>query len=394
MTLPSRLKFGVFMAPFHQLGEDPTLALERDLELIQWLDYLDFDEAWIGEHHSAGWEIIASPEIFIGVAADRTKHIKLGTGVTSLPYHHPLMVANRMVLLDHMTRGRVMLGVGPGALVTDALMLGIEPNTQRPRMDEAMGVILRLLTDPSPFTYESDWFQLKEARLHLRPYTQPHFPLAVAAAASPSGMVLAGKYGLGVLSISGPRGDATLADYWNIAEQTAAEHGRTVKREEWRLVMQVHLAETREQAMAEVRQRAGVYWRDYFEGVMGFPKPFDAEQDEIVDQMNQRRTWCIGTPDDLIATIERLDEQSGGFGGLLVTSVDWATREQIRHSYELIARYVKPRFQGSLVSLAASEDDARRRADQVNAARVEATTRARDAYEQSTGQSSPLGPSR
>ena len=394
MTLPSRLKFGVFMAPFHQLGEDPTLALERDLELIQWLDYLDFDEAWIGEHHSAGWEIIASPEIFIGVAADRTKHIKLGTGVTSLPYHHPLMVANRMVLLDHMTRGRVMLGVGPGALVTDALMLGIEPNTQRPRMDEAMGVILRLLTDPSPFTYESDWFKLKDARLHLRPYTQPHFPLAVAAAGSPSGMVLAGKYGLGVLSISGPRGDATLADFWQIAEQTAAEHGRTVKRDEWRLVMQVHLAETREQALAEVRQRAGVYWRDYFEGVMGFPKPFDAEQDEIVDEMNARRSWCIGTPDDLIATIERLDEQSGGFGGLLVTSVDWATREQIMHSYELIARYVKPRFQGSLVSLAASQDDARRRADQVNAARVEATTRARDAYEQSTGQSSPLGPSR
>jgi limonene 1,2-monooxygenase len=293
-----------------------------------------------------------------------------------------------------MTRGRIMLGVGPGALVTDALMLGIEPNTQRPRMDEAMGVILRLLTDPSPFTYESDWFKLKDARLHLRPYTQPHFPLAVAAAASPSGMVLAGKYGLGVLSISGPRGDATLADYWQIAEQTAAEHNRIVKREEWRLVMQVHLAETREQALAEVRQRAGVYWRDYFEGVMGFPQPFEAEQDEIVDGMNERRSWCIGTPDDLIATIERLDEQSGGFGGLLVTSVDWATREQIMHSYELIARYVKPRFQGSLVSLAASEDDARRLADDVNKARVEATTRARDAWEQSTGQSSPLGPSR
>jgi limonene 1,2-monooxygenase len=394
MTLPSRLKFGIFMAPFHQLGEDPTLALERDLELIQWLDYLDFDEAWIGEHHSAGWEIIASPEIFIGVAADRTKHIKLGTGVTSLPYHHPLMVANRMVLLDHMTRGRVMLGVGPGALVTDAMMLGIEPNTQRPRMDEAMGVILRLLTDSTPFTYKSDWFELNEARLHLRPYTQPHFPIAVAAAGSPSGMLLAGKYGLGVLSISGPRGDATMADFWNIAERTAAENNRTVNREEWRLVLQVHIAETREQAMAEVRQRAGVYWRDYFEGVMGFPRPFESSQDEIVEGMTQRNSWCIGTPEDLIETIERMDAQSGGFGGLLITSVDWATREQIRHSYELIARYVKPRFQGSLVSLTASEDDARRRAAEVNAARVEATTRVRDAYEQSTGQSSPLGPSR
>ena len=395
MTLPPRLKFGVFMAPFHQLGEDPTLSLERDLELIQWLDYLDFDEAWIGEHHSAGWEIISSPEIFIATAAERTRHIKLGTGVTSLPYHHPLMVADRMVLLDHLTRGRVMLGVGPGALVTDAMMLGIDPNTQRPRMDEAMGVILRLLTDPTPFTYKSDWFELKDARLHLRPYTQPHFPLAVAAAASPSGMTLAGKYGLGVLSISAPRGgDATLADYWSIAEQTAAEHGKTVRREEWRLTLQVHLAETREQAYAEVRERAGAYWRDYFEDVMGFPKPFEAEKDEIVDKMVERGTWCIGTPDDLIAAIEKLDRQSGGFGGLLVTCVDWATREQIMHSYELIARYVKPRFQGSLVSLTASEEDARRNAEKVNEARVEATTRARDAYEEATGRSSPLGPSR
>src|SRR5918995_264731 len=118
------LKFGIFLAPFHPVGQNPTLALERDLELIQHLDRLGFDEAWIGEHHSAGFEIVASPEVFIAVAAERTKHIKLGTGVNSLPYHHPLLVANRMILLDHLTRGRVMLGVGPGALVSDAYTLG------------------------------------------------------------------------------------------------------------------------------------------------------------------------------------------------------------------------------------------------------------------------------
>ena len=132
MALPDRMKFGIFMGPFHRAGENPTLALERDLELVQWLDYLGFDEAWIGEHHSAGWEIISSPEIFIGVAADRTKHIKLGTGVVSLPYHHPFMVANWMTQLDHMTRGRVMLGVGPGALPGDAYMMGIDPYQAAP----------------------------------------------------------------------------------------------------------------------------------------------------------------------------------------------------------------------------------------------------------------------
>ena len=163
MTLAGKMKFGVFMAPFHRVGENPTLALERDLELLQWLDVLGFDEAYIGEHHSAGWETIASPEVFMATAAERTRHIRLGSGVISLPYHHPYMVANRMVLLDHLTRGRVILGVGPGALASDALMLGIDPARQREMMDESLGVILRLFTETEPLSYKSDWFELNEA---------------------------------------------------------------------------------------------------------------------------------------------------------------------------------------------------------------------------------------
>ena len=225
MTLPARMKFGIFMAPFHPLGEDPTLAIDRDLELMQWLDYLGFDEAWIGEHHSAGWETIASPEIFIATAAERTKNLKFGTGVISLPYHHPLMVANRMILLDHLTKGRAMLGVGPGALGSDAYMLGIDALTQRRRMDESLGIIMRLFTETEPITYQSDWFELHEAMAHLRPYTYPHMPIAVAAAQSPSGMQLAGKHGAGILSVSVIRDAGTapnLAKYWQIAEEVAA----------------------------------------------------------------------------------------------------------------------------------------------------------------------------
>ncbi len=114
------------MAPFHPAGQNPTLALERRVELIVRLDELSYDEAWIGEHHSAGFEIIASPEVFMAVASQRTRNIRLGTGVSSLPYHHPLILADRMVLLDHLTRGRVMFGVGPGALPSDAFMMGID----------------------------------------------------------------------------------------------------------------------------------------------------------------------------------------------------------------------------------------------------------------------------
>ena len=357
MTLPKRMKFGIFMAPFHPVGDNPTLALDRDLELIEWLEQLGYDEAWVGEHHSGGWEPIASPEVFISAAAQRTKRIKLGTGVISLPYHHPLMTANRMVLLDHMTKGRIMMGVGPGALVTDAYMLGIDFSTQRPRMDEALGIIIRLLTETDPITYEADWFKLREAKLHLRPYTQPYFPIAVAAAATPSGLVTAGKHGTSVLSLSVLASDAvknTLKEFWKIAEDTAAEHGKSMNREDWRLVTHVFLAESKKEAIEQARIKAGQYQRGYFEEALGNPSLFDGPADRIVDAMIDKGAWCVGTPDDLIQYINRLDENSGGFGGLLIQATEWGTREQVFRSYELLARYVMPHFQGTMTSLSES----------------------------------------
>ena len=383
MALPARMKFGIFLAPFHWLGENPTLALERDLELIQWLDYLGYDEAWVGEHHSAGWETIASPEIFIATAAERTKNIKLGTGVVSLPYHHPLMVANRMVLLDHLTRGRAMFGVGPGALVSDAYMLGIDPPTQRSRMDESLGIILRLMKETEPITYESEWFTLKEALLHLRPYTRPHMPIAVAAAQSPSGMVTAGKHGAGVLSISVQRFGMErppLKEFWKMAEETAAEHGQTMKREEWRLVLHVYLAESRKEAMAQARAAAGRYQREYFEDTLGNASGFDGPPDKILDYMVETGQWCVGTPDDLVEFIIQLDDDSGGFGGILIQATEWATREQVFHSYELMARYVMPRFQDSLTNLKTSQAWSSERKEELQALRTRSLDKARQDY--------------
>ena len=387
MTLPNRMKFGIFLAPFHSLGDNPTLALERDLETIQWLDHLGFDEAWIGEHHSAGWETISSPEVFIGVAAERTKHIKLGTGVASLPYHHPLMLTNRMVLLDHLTRGRVMLGVGPGALVSDAYALGIEPSLQRPRMDEAIGIIKRLLTETEPITYESDWFTLREALIHLRPYTEPHFPMAVAAAQSPSGMIAAGKHGLGVLSVSVIRGGSVasnLGDFWKIAEDTAEKYGQTVNRLDWRIVLHVHLADTKKEAMDQAREKSAAYQYDYFHQTMGTPFDYDGPKDKIIDYMADNGAWCVGTPDDLIEKIKELDEQSGGFGGFMIQATEWGTREQVRHSYELIARYVMPHFQGSLDNLVTSQKWSEDNRDNLQALKTVSLSKATESYKNKT----------
>ncbi|MDX6554103.1 MAG: limonene 1,2-monooxygenase [Miltoncostaeaceae bacterium] len=385
---PDRLRFGAFLAPFHEPGENPTLALERDLELIVRLDQLGYDEVWVGEHHSTGWETIASPELFLAVAAERTKHIRLGTGAISLPYHHPLMVADRIVLLDHLTRGRINFGVGPGGHLTDALMLGLPVNDLRARMAEALDVIVRLFTETAPFSHVSEWFELHDAVLQVRPFQHPYPPIAVTSMESPAGMVLAGTYGTGVLSLSvakGPRGPIDLAAQWRIAEEEAERTGAAVRREDWRLAVVVHLADSREEALAAIRDGAARYVIDYAEETTGRPRAVPGPRELVAEQMLDKGGWIVGTPDDCIAAVERLRERSGGFGGLLVWGNEWATREQIHRSYELLARYVMPRFQGSLAGIEASNTVARGRSQRVGQERTAAVETAQQAYERRAG---------
>jgi limonene 1,2-monooxygenase len=341
-----RLRFGAFIAPFHPLKENPTQALERDIDLIQWMDKLGYDEAWIGEHHSAGYELIASPEVFIATVAERTRHIRLGTGVVSLPYHHPFMLADRMNLLDHLTRGRVMLGVGPGALPSDAHMMGIPVARQRDRMDEALAVVVRLLHGET-VTHKSDWFELASAHLQMDPYSRPAIEMAVASQVSPTGATAAGRHGLGLLSIGATSagGFNALASNWAIAEESARDHGKTVDRAGWRLVGPMHIAETREQARADVA--FGLRdWLYYFTDVAALPIAVDSEADPV-DAMIATGLAVIGTPDDAIAQLERLEKQSGGYGAFLCLDHNWAEWARKKRSYELMARYVFPRFQGS-----------------------------------------------
>jgi limonene 1,2-monooxygenase len=352
------LRFGIFLAPFHPTGQNPTLALERDLELVVRLDELGFDEAWIGEHHSAGYEIIASPEVFIATAAGRTRHIRLGTGVSSLPYHHPFVLADRMVLLDHLTRGRVMLGVGPGALPSDAFMMGIDPMRQRDMMEESLEAILALLQGSEPVSRRTDWFTLRQARLQLRPYTHPHFEVAVAAQVSPAGPRAAGRFGLSLLSIGATTagGFDVLGAHWQTMEERAGEFSTTVDRRRWRLVGPMHLADSEEQARRDVAFGLAK-WVDYFERVAALPlAPSTLDPDRMVDALMEIGFAVVGTPDMAVAQIERLAEQSSGFGTYLLMAHEWAGREATLHSYELFAREVMPRFQGSLPSLETSRD--------------------------------------
>ncbi|HWE69341.1 MAG TPA: LLM class flavin-dependent oxidoreductase [Acidimicrobiales bacterium] len=352
------LNFGIFLAPFHPVGQNPTLALERDMQLIEHLDQLGFDEAWFGEHHSAGYEIIASPEVFIAAVAQRTRHIRLGTGVSSLPYHHPFMLADRLVLLDHLTRGRLMIGVGPGALPSDAYMMGIEVAKQRDMMEEALEAILLLLAGDGPVDYETDWFKLVGARLQMRPYQRPFPEVAVAAQISPAGPRAAGRFGCSLLSIGATSagGFDALGLHWKVMEERAEEFGTTVDRSKWRLVGPIHLADTKEQAIADC-EFGLAQWVDYFQRVAALPlAPDTTDHSSLVDALNASGFAVIGTPEDAIEQISRLREQSGGFGTFLAMGHEWADTDATRHSYELMSRYVVPQFQGSASSLTASRD--------------------------------------
>jgi limonene 1,2-monooxygenase len=350
----ARLKFGAFLAPHHPIGEHPTLQLRRDLDLVQQLDDLGYDEFWCGEHHSSGWEMIASPEMFLAAAGERTKRIKLATGVISLPYHHPFNVAQRMVQLDHMTGGRAIFGSGPGALASDAHTLGIDPMTQRDRQDEAIGIIRRLFKGER-VTARSDWFVINDAALQMLPL-QEDMPFVVASMISPSGMTLAGKYGIGVFSLgsNSTQGLMALSQQWEFAEDAAKKHGTTVNRADWRVLMSWHVAETREQAFREAGAGLMRWHNEYNVGTLMRPglEPFKSVDDALEKSaVGENASAAIGTPDDLVKAIKHVIKISGGVGAIMGFAHDWANPENTRRSWDMVARYVIPEINGFIEPL-------------------------------------------
>ena len=352
-----RLKFGAFLAPHHPIGEHPMLQFRRDLDLVEHLDRLGYEEFWCGEHHSSGWEMIASPEMFLAAAGERSKRIRLGTGVVSLPYHHPYNVAQRMVQLDYMTNGRAIFGSGPGALASDAHTLGIDPMLLRDRQDEAIGIIRRLF-EGERITYKGEWFNLNDAALQLLPL-QEEMPMAVASQISPSGFTLAGKYGIGVISIGSlsSEGLNALPQQWSFAEDAAKKHGQVADRSQWRVLLSWHIAETREKAREQARDGLLRHHNEYVVGTLQRPglKPFKTG-DEAVDKMafSAGSAAVIGTPDDLIAKIKEVLAISGGFGTVVGFVHDWANPENTFRSYDMVARYVVPEINGYLAGLRTS----------------------------------------
>jgi alkanesulfonate monooxygenase SsuD/methylene tetrahydromethanopterin reductase-like flavin-dependent oxidoreductase (luciferase family) len=357
------MEYGYFTMPLHPPGSNYTQTLDEDLEQIVFLDQLEFREAWVGEHFTAGWENIPAPDLLIAKAIPMTKNIILGIGVSCMPNHNPFVLAHRIAMLDHLAHGRFYWGVGAGSFVGDFQVFGINPKTgeQRVLTYEAIEMVLKLWNDPRPGLYENKYwrFWVPEPQpdlglgLHVKPYQQPHPPIAVAGISEKSDTLkLAGERDWIPMSINLVNA-RILRSHWEAVEEGAKEVGRVPDRSKWRVAREVYIAETTEQARREaLRSTMARDFEKYFfryvskiRGTMDMFKtdPTIPDSDVTIEYMLDNM-WIVGSPDDVAEKIRDLYEYLGGFGVLLVMGHEWQPKEQWVRSMTLFVEEVMPKL--------------------------------------------------
>ncbi len=333
---PPHMEFGLFLQPLHHPSVDATVALERDLDLVALIDELGYSSAWIGEHHSTGWENIAAPEAFIAAAAARTRNIRLGTGVVQMGLHHPLVALDRMIFLDHLTRGRVTFGMGVGGgIPSDLSVFGLTPDVAGRRMQESIEVMLRLLESQAPVSAKTDWFELHEATLQMPPYTRPHMPMAVASG-DPRNIAMMGRLGGTVLLGGTPE---KVDEAFHHLEEGAHSVGRTASRDQIMLSYVLHLAETTDEARDGFEEGALKEQYEFQVGVNGRPEPVEGPESWYRTYVENN---VIGSPDDALQRMAEIAERSGGVGGVIFMTRDWPEEAARTRSWELFAKEVVP----------------------------------------------------
>jgi alkanesulfonate monooxygenase SsuD/methylene tetrahydromethanopterin reductase-like flavin-dependent oxidoreductase (luciferase family) len=357
------MRYGYFMMPMHPPGSKPLAeSIEADLAQIERLDVLGFDEAYIGEHFTAEWENIPAPDMFIAAALQRTRRITLGTGVSCLPNHNPFHLAHRIAQLDHMARGRFIWGIGSGGFPGDFEVVGIDPATgaQRQVSLDTVDAVLELWARPEPGSYQKHGWAYTVPQpnptiakhVHLRPYQQPHPPIAVAGVTEKSDtLVLAGERGWIPMSINfvTPR---VLRTHWDSITAGASRGGRTADRADWRVARHVHVAETDAQARREAVEGAiGRDYGTYFLPLLSLGRglgglkldPSMAESEVTLDYLADH-VWVVGSPETVARKLRDLYEQVGGFGGVLLGAVDEPDPAVWDRSVTLFAQEVIPRL--------------------------------------------------
>jgi limonene 1,2-monooxygenase len=348
------MKFGVFTMPEHYPWDNWALSYQRDIDQMVLAEKLGFDEYWIGEHHTGGYENVPAPDLMIAKASALTHRIKLGTGVVNLPYHDPFLVAERMALLDNLCHGRLLYGFGAGGLPSDWSLFNMEGDVMRPRMREAIDIISQLNSAREPISYEGQFWQGENRRLQVLPYKGRIPEYTIAGLTGTSSFGLAGERGMGSLSVmfTPPKfqnnpsfSDLTMHAAAMEEASQAAGHPANAARRNWRVVREVYIADDRETAIKEMRKAFNDSYGYLLDLGMGPLMKLDEAMDDSEISLEwciENGPWVVGSPDDAIQIIKGLYEKTGGFGTFVMNGRDWASSDRVNRSMELFARYVIP----------------------------------------------------
>ncbi|ETX00584.1 MAG: hypothetical protein ETSY1_10690 [Candidatus Entotheonella factor] len=355
------MQFGLFMMPLHPPYRSFADCYDRDIDQLVLADRLGFCEAWLGEHLTERWENAPAPDLLIAKALALTDHIRLGTGVTLLALHHPVYLAHRLAMLDHMARGRFQWGIGGGGIPTDLAIFGIDasqPSDVRARSAEVLDVVLKLWASEGKFSYHGRFFDIdapemdnvKERGYYMKPYQQPHPPIAVAASTPTSASIrMAGERGW-IPMTSSLLSRPYLQGHWELIAEGAASAGRAADRSQWRIARDVFVAPT--PSLARERARA-VLGRNYVQHQLpnragsiqiNSTKIDPGMPDEAVDvDYLMENVWIVGDPQECADQIRQLYEACGGFGTLLSITADSDDASWDHESLRLLMEEVGPR---------------------------------------------------
>ncbi|MGF1600000.1 MAG: LLM class flavin-dependent oxidoreductase [Acidimicrobiales bacterium] len=355
------MKLGMFTMPSHPPERSLKDGYEWDLQTIKWADEFGYEEAWIGEHHVAQWEPNPSPDLLTVEALRATSNIRIGPGGFLLPYHNPVEIANRVAMMDHLSDGRLLFGIAAGGLPSDWEMFQVDgmAGENREMTAEAIDLIMNIWTQEPGWVHDGKFFKgavphgMPDNYLvqHLKPLQQPHPPIGVAGLSSPSPTLqMAGERGWLPLSLN--LNPAYCAGHWDSYSAGAARAGLEVHRSDWRMVREVFVADTDEEAWElSVNSMMGRMMREYFLPLLGafdfldFLKSDPSLPNEAVTpEYCAEHNWLIGSPDTVAQRLEKVYAEVGGFGMLLLFGFDYLENpDPWQKSMRLLAEEVMPR---------------------------------------------------
>jgi alkanesulfonate monooxygenase SsuD/methylene tetrahydromethanopterin reductase-like flavin-dependent oxidoreductase (luciferase family) len=354
------MRIGYFTMPLHPPAVPLADTLADDLEQLVYLDQLGYDEAWIGEHLTSGWENIPAPDLLIAQALGLTRNIMFGTGVNCLPNHNPVMLAHRVAQLDHMARGRFYWGIGSGGFAGDLQLFEVDgtSGTNRLVSMDVLDTVLKLWSDPTPGIYEHARWRFRvpdpvpaiSLKMFMTPYQQPHPPIGVAGVTPNSEMYkLAGERGWMPMSLNLVP-TSSLQRNWQTYAEACAKAGREPDRSAWRVARDVYIGKTNEQARQEALDGVlGRDWREYFIPLLGSQGRLsltkvdpDMPDEDVTPEYLCDNIWIVGDADTVAEKMQTVIDKTGGFGALLLQGHEWQPRERWRDSMRIFKEEVLP----------------------------------------------------